>query len=193
MEGQASYLADWQALGDAASAIGYLERALAATPGEVTDAVRRYLDLSGVRDRVRLSVGESRRSQRRPARCSPRRLRPPDPLRAAAACGRRGCGGRCGCGGCADTARVRVRPGRAKSRVRAVTGCGRCPILVTHKPGAQIDACRRPRARRSAPTRPQRVPARQRSWRAPRSKGRAPGHRTQLVDARRDAGWQHRP
>ncbi len=48
MEGQASYFADWQALGDAALGARYLERALAATPAEVTDAVRQYLGDAGV-------------------------------------------------------------------------------------------------------------------------------------------------
>src|SRR6185437_8643484 len=39
MEGQASYLAEWQALGDASLGDRYLEQALAATPNAVSDAV----------------------------------------------------------------------------------------------------------------------------------------------------------
>lgn len=45
MEGQASFLAEWQALGDWSLGDRYLQRALAATPTEVTDAVRRYISL----------------------------------------------------------------------------------------------------------------------------------------------------
>ena len=48
MEGQASYLAEWQALGDWALGDQYLERVLSVTPGEVTGAIRRYLDPDGV-------------------------------------------------------------------------------------------------------------------------------------------------
>jgi zinc protease len=48
MEGQASYLAEWQALGDWALGEHYLERVLSTTPGEVTGAIRRYLDPTGV-------------------------------------------------------------------------------------------------------------------------------------------------
>jgi len=48
MEGQASYFAEWQTLGDAALGDRYLERALAATPSDVTDAVRRYIGESDV-------------------------------------------------------------------------------------------------------------------------------------------------
>jgi len=43
MEGQASYFAEWQALGDASLGDEYLARALAASPTDVTEAVRRYL------------------------------------------------------------------------------------------------------------------------------------------------------
>jgi zinc protease len=48
MEGQASYLAEWQALGDWALGEHYLERVLSVTPREVTGAIRRYLDPGGV-------------------------------------------------------------------------------------------------------------------------------------------------
>lgn len=48
VESQASHLAEWQALGDAALGDAYLERALAATPGEVGDAIRRHLTPSSV-------------------------------------------------------------------------------------------------------------------------------------------------
>ena len=48
MEGQASYLAEWQALGDASLGDAYLARALAATPIDVTEAVRRHSDPSDV-------------------------------------------------------------------------------------------------------------------------------------------------
>ena len=48
MEGQASYLADWEALGDWMLGEHYLDSVLSATPGAVTDVVRRYLDLADV-------------------------------------------------------------------------------------------------------------------------------------------------
>ena len=44
MEGQANYLAEWEALGDWRSGEEYLARALAATPEELTALARRYLD-----------------------------------------------------------------------------------------------------------------------------------------------------
>ncbi len=44
MEGQANYLAEWEALGDWRSGDEYLERALAVTPDELTALARRYLD-----------------------------------------------------------------------------------------------------------------------------------------------------
>jgi hypothetical protein len=43
MEGQANFLAEWEALGDWREGDVYAARVLAATPGEVTDAVRRHL------------------------------------------------------------------------------------------------------------------------------------------------------
>ena len=43
MEGQANFLAEWQALGDWHLADDYAARMLAATPQQVTDAVRRHL------------------------------------------------------------------------------------------------------------------------------------------------------
>jgi zinc protease len=48
MEGQATYLAEWQALGDWTLGEHYLERVLSVTAGEVTGAIRRYLDPDGV-------------------------------------------------------------------------------------------------------------------------------------------------
>ncbi|MBK6457178.1 MAG: insulinase family protein, partial [Gemmatimonadetes bacterium] len=44
MEGQANFLAEWEALGDWRWADEYAARMLAATPAEVTEAARRYLD-----------------------------------------------------------------------------------------------------------------------------------------------------
>ncbi len=43
MEGQASYLAEWEALGGWEQGAAYLDRLLAATPAEVSDAARRHL------------------------------------------------------------------------------------------------------------------------------------------------------
>ena len=44
MEGQANYLAEWEALGDWRSGDDYLARVLAATPEEITSLARRFLD-----------------------------------------------------------------------------------------------------------------------------------------------------
>ncbi|HET7458325.1 MAG TPA: pitrilysin family protein [Gemmatimonadaceae bacterium] len=44
MDGQANYLAEWEAMGDWRLGDRYLERLLCATPADVTEAVRRYLD-----------------------------------------------------------------------------------------------------------------------------------------------------
>jgi zinc protease len=44
MEGQANYLAEWEALGDWRRGEEYLERALAVTTDEITDLTRRFLD-----------------------------------------------------------------------------------------------------------------------------------------------------
>ena len=44
MEGQANYLAEWEALGDWRRGDEYLERALAVTPEELTALARRFLD-----------------------------------------------------------------------------------------------------------------------------------------------------
>jgi zinc protease len=44
MEGQANYLAEWEALGDWRRGDEYLERALAVTPEELTTLARRFLD-----------------------------------------------------------------------------------------------------------------------------------------------------
>src|SRR5256714_8130105 len=44
MEGQANYLAEWEALGDWRRGEEYLERALAVTPDEITALARRFLD-----------------------------------------------------------------------------------------------------------------------------------------------------
>jgi len=43
MEGQAAHLAEWEALGDWQLGDRYYERIMSATPGAVTDVVRRYL------------------------------------------------------------------------------------------------------------------------------------------------------
>jgi zinc protease len=44
MEGQANYIAEWEALGDWRKGDEYLARALAVTPEELTQLARRYLD-----------------------------------------------------------------------------------------------------------------------------------------------------
>ena len=48
MDGQAMYLAEWEAAGDWHRGDRYLEQLLAATPAEVTEAIRRHLEPSQV-------------------------------------------------------------------------------------------------------------------------------------------------
>ena len=69
MEGQANHLAEWEALGDWRLGDRYLERLLTATPGQVTDVVRRYLHL----DRAAVVVYRPRASER--VADSPRTMR----------------------------------------------------------------------------------------------------------------------
>ena len=106
MEGQANYLAEWEALGDWQLGERELDRLLTATAAEVTDAVRRHLtEELGRRDRVSAArgapvVAAMRRQMRAAARArrgaACRRSRAPAPVapgarrRARASSARRG-------------------------------------------------------------------------------------------------------
>jgi zinc protease len=130
MEGQASHLAEWEALGDWSLGDAYLERALSVTPGEVTAAIRRYLDLSGVsaivyRPSASPVVASDARTLLAPGGTAPA------PLSDVAVSGAGAAGG-------AGTGRVRVEPEREVAGVRVYRTAAGVPVLVTHKPGAQI-------------------------------------------------------
>jgi zinc protease len=128
MEGQANYLAEWEALGDFALGDGYRDRLLGATADEVTDAARRYLDpdAAGVvvyRPQGAPAVAGDAAAMRAlldgtrppplpaPVPRAPRPATPPAPRAAL------------------ETSAARVRVYRTAAGV---------PILVRHKPGAPV-------------------------------------------------------
>ncbi|MEP6690575.1 MAG: pitrilysin family protein [Gemmatimonadaceae bacterium] len=128
MDGQANYLAEWEASGDWRLGDRYLERLLTATPDEVTDVVRRYLiaDATGVvayrpasSPPLAADAGAMQellqRSNAAPLPVPPPRVPALAPARAPAATFER------------DEAGVRV--------YRTQHGV---PILVRHKPGALV-------------------------------------------------------
>ena len=138
MEGQATYLAEWQALGDWTMGEAYLERVLSVTPDDVTGAIRRYLDPDGVSAivyrpeaspvvatgaAVLLGVGEGAKS---PGDTDT--VESPDDASddvAAADTSARG-------------TRGRVQPEREVAGVRVYRTAAGVPILIAHKEGAQI-------------------------------------------------------
>ena len=128
MEGQANYLAEWQALGDWTLGERYLEHVVAATPEEVTAAARTYLDperaaavvyrpekepaLAGDTSTMRLLLDRDRPAPLPPP---PPRAARPTPLP----------GGR-------------VTLEREEARVRVYRTRAGVPILVRRKPGAPV-------------------------------------------------------
>jgi zinc protease len=130
MEGQASYLAEWQALGDWTLGEGYLERALSVTAGDVTAAIRHYLDLGRVSAVVyRPSASPVVAADARalladgagPAALGDVAPVTPDAARA----GER-------------RTRARVQAEREVAGVRVYRTAAGVPILISHKAGAQI-------------------------------------------------------
>ncbi|HEX3158663.1 MAG TPA: pitrilysin family protein [Gemmatimonadaceae bacterium] len=128
MDGQAHYLAEWEALGDWRLGDRYLERLLTATPAQVTDAVRRYVHP----DRAAVVVYRPRASER--VADSPRTMRgllsggaveplAPVPPRQA------------GPGPLAPPTPVLERE---EGGVRVYRSLHGVPILVRRKPGAPI-------------------------------------------------------
>ncbi len=128
MDGQANYLAEWEALGDWTLGADYLERMHAATPAQVTDAVRRHLqpDAAAVaiyrpRDTTPVA-GDVSGLLALLGRPRPEPLRVSEPRRAA------------------STASRPAAPeleGEA-ARVRIYRAGNRLPVLVRRKPGAPI-------------------------------------------------------
>ena len=128
MEGQATHLASWEALGDWRLGDQYMERLLAATPADVTEAVRAHLDPDAAAvvvyrpDRA-APFAEDADALRRLLAAAPAEALPPSPARAAGA-----------------PAVVGLRPAleRAEGHVRVYRTAGGVPILVRRKPGAPI-------------------------------------------------------
>ncbi len=134
MEGQASDLAEWQALGDWSLGVRYLERALSASPEEVSGALRRYLTRDAVGVVVYRPSGSPVLADTVPGLLAPPGATPPPPLDAPEP---------------APAAAPAIAPaavrGRAPARLEAERGDVRVyrapsgiPILVRRKPDARV-------------------------------------------------------
>ena len=128
MEGQANYIAEWEALGDFSLGDRYLDRLLSATADEVADAARRHLDpdAAGVvlyRPQGAPAVAADPPSMRAlldAARPSPLPAAPPRAARPS------------------PPAPERRAAERTEARVRVYRTAGGVPVLVRHKPGAPV-------------------------------------------------------
>ena len=126
MEGQANYLAEWEALGDWRLGERELERLLTASADEVTDAVRRHLgeDSAAVivyRPRASEPIARDASAMRAllEGGAAPlARIPAPEPVRPA------------------QPARVRFE--REEGRVRVYRTASNVPILVMRRPGAPL-------------------------------------------------------
>ena len=131
MEGQASYLADWEALGDWMLGEHYLEGVLAATPHAVTDVVRRYLDLADVAAVVYRPEAAPAVDTDAHDLLASTTLAPPAPLEATPVAA-------------GDVARatspatVSARAERETAGVRVYRSATGVPILIRRKAGAQV-------------------------------------------------------
>ena len=128
MEGQASHLAAWEALGDWRLGDQYMERLLAATPDEVTEAVRTHLDpeAAGVvvyRPERAEPFAQSATALQRVLAAAPAEALPPSPARPT--------------GAPAVVGRMPALE-REEGRVRVYRTSGGVPILVRRKPGAPV-------------------------------------------------------
>jgi zinc protease len=128
MEGQANYLAEWEAMGDWRLGARYLQNIMSATPEQVTDVVSRYLvpDAASVvvyRPSSAMPVARDARAFRQELAGSRDALLPPTPPRAV---------------------RSSVVPLAAPDFERAESGVSvyrtehGVPILVRRKPGAPL-------------------------------------------------------
>ena len=129
MEGQANYLAEWEALGDWRRGDEYLERALAVTADELTTLARRYLDP----DQAAVVVYRPERTPALAADAAAMRVlldaAPPASVEPASI----------PMGG-APAVHTGMRPMREEAGVSVFeTGAG-VPILVRRKPGALVHA-----------------------------------------------------
>ncbi len=126
MEGQANYLAEWEALGDWRLGERELERLLTATAGEVTDAVRRHLGESSAsvivyRPRTSQPIAHDASAMRAllEGEATPlARIPAPAPVLAAPA--------------------ARARLEREEGRVRVYRTASEVPILIMRRPGAPL-------------------------------------------------------
>ena len=128
MEGQASYLAEWEALGDWRLGDDYLSRALAARPDEVTEVIRRYAALPRVGVIVYRPASDAPLADGADALLAPRGVAPAAPLEALEPAP--------ATGPLRSLAPARFE--REESGVRVYRTTAGVPILVRHKPGAPV-------------------------------------------------------
>ena len=127
MEGQANYLAEWEAMGDWRTGDAYLRQIMSATPREVRDAVRRHLDAdqTGIvvyRPQTAAVVARSAEELREQLGLGAPALEPEPPLTPRAPI-------------VASRAPVREREEEGVVVYRTSEGV---PILVRRKPGAAL-------------------------------------------------------
>jgi zinc protease len=136
MEGQASYLAEWEALGDWMLGEHYLEGVLAATPRAVADAVRRYLDLANVSAVVYRPATVPAVATDAHDLLAPPAAAPPPPLDDTPLDDTPLASGD-GARPTRDVTRS-ARPEREIAGVRVYRTTAGIPVLIRRKPGAQV-------------------------------------------------------
>jgi zinc protease len=129
MEGQANYLAEWEALGDWRRGEEYLERALNVTAGEITDLARRFLDpdQAGIvvyRPDGTPQLARDAAAMRALLDAAPAAIAEPPSLPAATA----------------PAVHTGMRIEREEAGVRVYRTPAGVPILVRRKPGALVHA-----------------------------------------------------
>ncbi|HEY2065926.1 MAG TPA: pitrilysin family protein [Gemmatimonadaceae bacterium] len=129
MEGQANYLAEWQALGDWRRGEDYLQRALDVTPDEITQLARRFLDpdRAGIvlyRPEGTPAVARDPAEMRALLDAAPPAVVEPPSLPASGA----------------PAVHTRLRPEREEAGVSVFRSASGVPILVRRKAGALLHA-----------------------------------------------------
>ena len=128
MEGQANYLAEWEALGDWSLGSDYLERLHSATPDRVTEAVRRHLHPDAAAVAVYRPRGTEPVMTDVPGLLALLGREQPEPLPASPPRHARA----------VAAARGEATFEREEARVRVYRTPTRLPVLVRRKPGSPI-------------------------------------------------------
>jgi zinc protease len=129
MEGQANYLAEWEALGDWTKGDDYLRRTLAVTTDEIRDLARRYLDpdQAGVvvyRPKESAAIAEDAAAMRAFLDAAPRAEPEPAPAPALGA----------------PSVATELALDREEGGVQIFRTAHGIPVLVRRKPGALVHA-----------------------------------------------------